>query len=160
MKDPVNINKNGIDDEILVFLYRNILLFYERFLKAKGSGYSVRSKIFKKVKKEFELHWFVVDTIGAFKCAYTEKNLSEMKGNYFLFTSNRAQIPELFRHLRNSIAHGKFEKKKIQGRVFIIFEDSYQKQSTMCGQIELKKLEEFVSLLYKSKKIIKRKKKE
>ena len=80
MKDPVNINKNGIDDEILVFLYRNILLFYERFLKAKGSGYSVRSKIFKKVKKEFELHWFVVDTIGAFKCAYTEKNLSEMKG--------------------------------------------------------------------------------
>ena len=43
--------------------------------------------------------------------------------------------------------------------MFIIFDDSYQKKSTMCGQIELKKLEEFVSLLYKSKKITKRKKK-
>jgi len=88
IKVPVNINKNGIDDEILIFLYCNILLFYERFLKARSSGYSVRSKSFKKAKKDLELKWLVVDKINDLKSVYSENNIDQLSGNYFLFTCN------------------------------------------------------------------------
>lgn len=148
MKTPVNINKDNIKNSDFLLLYINILLFHERHLKG-NSGYDVRSKSIKDFKDKYGLVLKKMDT-----GSIASNSNANITGNYLFFTDTKNnQVVSIFYHLRNSIAHGKFTKKKIGRHNFILFEDQQNGgRCTMKGQIGLSKLEEFIYSLYKSNK--------
>ncbi len=151
METPVNINKDKVEHATLILLYKNILLVWERVFKLQKLGYSIRSRSFKIFKSNNGLTIYPAKNNKEIETIVTENSLKESLDNYFVFTPNNSQVYELMRHLRNSVAHGNYNKKKMGRLNYIQFEDRYRKDITMIGQLKLKDLEELILAIYKSK---------
>lgn len=151
MQTPVNINKDKIDSNIFSLLYINVLLVWERAFKTKKTGFSVRTKYFKSFKSENSLEIYVAKNSDDIKSIIKSNELNNSNNNFFVYTSNNSQSYDLFRHLRNSVAHGNYQKQKIGRYNFLIVEDLFRNKLTMCGQVKMLDLEGLIYALYKSK---------
>ncbi len=155
MKTPININKDKLEDEIFKLLYINILLVWERKYKLQKTGYSIRNKYFKEFIHLRGLGIYVAKDKKGIKKDINkilkEKDLSNSKDNYFVFQSNTSYAYDIFRHLRNSVAHGNYTKEKIGKNSYLNFKDTYRNKLTMFGQVKCTDLEDLIFTLYKSK---------
>lgn len=151
MQTPVNINKDKIDSDIFCLLYINIILVWERAFKTKKTGFSVRTKYFKSFKSENSLDIYIAKNSDDIKNIIKTNRLNDSKNNFFVYTSNNSQAYDLFRHLRNSVAHGNYKKQKIGKYNFLVVQDLCRNKLTMYGQVKMVSLEGLIYALYQTK---------
>ncbi len=150
-----NINPTKIGENILLLLYTEVLLRFEKDLTHHKS-FDIRSKGFRQTQKQIDLTIRAKDKKS--ELLQEISNLSFIKGespkNIFIFVRNKkeSRAKSLFRHLRNSVAHGIYEKKKIGKYEYLLFEDFHQKKLTMIGQIRLLDLNLFIEALSATRK--------
>ena len=141
-------NIESLSNDELLFAYKDVILYYEKLVKDK-KGFYINSKEFQSFIKDKNI-LIKNTTAEEIKIAFNTKKLTE---SYFLFTtSNYSQVRDLYRHLRNSFAHGLFTKTEIKKTVFLCFDDIYNKKYTMRGQIQKELFVEFIEKLQQTKK--------
>jgi len=153
IQPPINIDPDKIGDHTLLELYKNIQLVWERAYKNQKTGFNIRRKLFTTFRKRTGLK-IIIQTQNAIEtCAQNEGFFDHSrKQNIFIFNSTNSQAYDLFRHLRNSVAHGNFEKKNIAEKTYLTFSDFHRKRRTMIGKIELSELKTFIEALHATKK--------
>jgi len=140
----------GIEDQVLVFLYKNILLKWELHLKDSKSSFKVPSKEFREKLKQLNLRFLPQDNSQKLDQEIKKNNFLSGKNpeNIFIFiTGKKSMIPSIFGHLRNSIAHARFKKIQINGDEYLLFEDYYKTMLTMTGQLKMEDLSPFIEVL-------------
>lgn len=137
-----------ISDNIIVRLYKEILIKFEKELKFEKTGYDIKNKKLQFFIKEMNLTLTPVNS----KATINKQSLGNQNIIYFKYSGS--QPYELLRHFRNVVAHGKIEKVKIGKLNFLIFEDLNEKKKdiTMYGQIQENKLFDFIERLIQAKR--------
>ena len=137
-----------ISDNIIVKLYKEILIKFEKELKNKKIGYDIKNKKLQLFIKKINLKLIPVDS----KTTINKQSLGNKNIIYFKYSGS--QPYELLRHFRNIVAHNKIEKDKIGRLNFLVFESWSQnnKGITMYGQIQENKLFDFIERLIQAKR--------
>ena len=102
-KDKVNIS--DFNKQQLLFYYKNIILYYDTIFKQTSKSYSIKKPIFLSYCKENNIKLGTMKPISQYSI--------EQEENYFYYYNNKkAQVHSLLAHIRNSFAHGNFNKRK------------------------------------------------
>ena len=125
----MSIKKNDlteIEDQVLIFLYKDILLKRELDLKDIKAPFKVSSKEFKQRKENLGLKLLPKDK--SIDVVQEMKKINYLpgknSGNIFIFsTGKKSQILFMFKHLRNSVAHARIKKTQIGKDEYLLFED-------------------------------------
>jgi len=143
-----NNYENNRNNNLIMRLYKEICLKYELFLQ-KGNNFikfSYKNNLTKKMKKICKD--YSVDIIFLEKSESIENSLKNIKKkNFFIFkmqNNTTSPLKVLYQHLRNSIAHGRFDIiNKNNRNLRIIFQDikkiNKKEQITMFGSFESSK---------------------
>lgn len=157
MKHHINLDPKTIKfQNKIAKMYFEIVLFCEKELKKNDNAKGYQKSIFSssnlcKINKIS----IIQNEVNKMKQLFKESEYDFCKDrNFFISIKNSySTIPSLLIKLRNSIAHGNFEIKKIgKKNFFIFFDEDRNKNLTMKGQIEEKIFFDFISELKKSKK--------
>ena len=155
-------NPEKIDDEILVFLYKNILLPWEnkfhseKFLMPKKGegfkGFCIDNDIIiesptSSPKLQKKLQTFVNESRkvnGLFRFTSYQRTILKKKETY--------TVPKcLLYHLRNSVAHASFGKKVYKGIDYLYFEGWYLGKLKIQAQIKEALVVDFIKSLVTTK---------
>lgn len=130
------IGVNGMDtDELLLFLYRDVGLYWEKKLSLPNKQDRLTKQAHAISKKYFESNNIAINFVKS-------QNIpNQITLNTFYMTKNSASILGSFlKHLRNSIMHGNYEIKNHHDKTELIFNDYYRDKSSMAGCIDMDKL--------------------
>lgn len=135
-----------IDADFLLFLYRDIGVFWEIVLSKRNDISSLKKN--KELAKFIKKHQIIYNTTNAAAIENKSKNVNK---NTFYYTDTGPNvIGGLVKHLRNSIMHGQFEVSGVGQKNEIYFEDYFGKKQTMIGIIDKFLLKEFVGILHRA----------
>lgn len=145
------MNILSLSDRELQFGYKDVVLYYEKKLIKEKTGFN-RKRLDNYLKdKKIDLSSKGVVGNNDFK----NKNVS-----FFQYDKDDklSEIVSLFKHLRNSFAHGNVEKTYINKRPYYCFEDCYtagkkKGQQSMIGQIPQRDFKGFITELKENQKV-------
>lgn len=132
------------EDEILLYLYRNIGLYWENELSLEENNdrTSLRgpNMVLRNFFREREVVYFITNLANI-----PEQIVEE--NTFYLTDIAHTQVASLIKHLRNSIMHGRYTINDLNGRIELDFRDSYGGNVTMIGKIDLDKLVELINCI-------------
>jgi hypothetical protein len=130
------------EDKILLFLYREIGLKWEKVLSKNENRKILSLRSNKKLEKLIKDENIIYNLTNSKNINVSKK----LESNTFYMTeTGSTRIGSLVKHLRNSIMHGHYETL-IKDKE-IIFKDFYRKRVTMYSKNKLQSLEELMSVL-------------
>lgn len=131
----------SLSDKEIVDLYRNVVMYHELGVKR---NYKVKSPCLQKYLKANKIGI----EVGSTTLRPKEQDFLSKRGIGFWFKKPyESQVASLLRHLRNSVAHCKVTKQKINNRWYYCFLDQYRGSTTMLGKLPIKLLVEFIGAL-------------
>ena len=130
----------GIDDTDLVFLYREILLYWER---SSHKSFRITKGPLKQYLRQSDIQ---VGFEKKSKMLGLSTTPSKNRKQYInLYHDESSQAASLIKRLRNAVAHGNVALKKIAGISFYIFTDwDREGLCTMIAKVNQKNLRPFV----------------
>ena len=133
----------GTNADTLLFLYRDIGLFWETVLSKRTDISSLKKN--KDLSSFINSGRIIYNITNVVKIEKISKNIDN---NTFYYTDTASShIGGLVKHLRNSIMHGEFEA--IGGtRNGFYFRDYYKNKLNMIGKVEYPILKDFITILH------------
>ena len=140
-----------LTDTELLFGYKNVALYYENRLTKVKDGFNRR-----RLNSYLELMQIELSSTGS---CDSNNNFRKNPVSFFKYDKHHdlSQIVSLFKHLRNSFAHGNVEKVMIGNRPYYCFVDIYtmgkkKDKFSMMGQIPAKAFKGFIQELKENQK--------
>jgi hypothetical protein len=136
----------GNEDQIMLFLYKDIGLYWEQELK-KDEHKDRCSMTKNTALKDFFLKQNAI-TYNLTNARNMEQK--DIQDNELYFTDSKSSVARsLLHHLRNSIMHGLYTIKQVGSQPFIEFYDLHPglNRTTLKGRVEFAKLKAFMDVI-------------
>jgi hypothetical protein len=134
------------DDKVMLYLYKDIGLFWERKLSSDDNRDMCSMARNKGLRTFFNKDNSIVYNITNAK----DMHKKPIEENQFYFTDAKSSIiRSLVYHLRNSIMHGLYQIIRKGSKIHIKFEDMQpgNKTTTLKGTAELDRLKEMMNII-------------
>lgn len=134
------------DDQIMLFLYKDIGLFWENTLSLKKNNDMCSLTVNKGLRTFFEQKNSIVYNITNAR----DIDQKDIKDNELYFTDSKSsKIKSLIHHMRNSIMHGLYDIKRRDSTIYIEFKDELPsgQRTTLKGRVQFSKLKELMNII-------------
>ena len=147
--EKVTIVPNG--DKELLYFYKEIVLYYEKEVKGKQTGFNSRLRFFAKFVNEQKIH-FVLFENRQIEMPNQYKN-DHYSFIHFKQTNNHSRFASFLFHARNCFAHGRFSKVRIGNQIYLCMEDINNRGNySMVAQIPIRQFPALLELIKQSRK--------
>lgn len=128
------------EDELLLYLYREVGLYWEKELSLPENKQRISLRSNQRLKTFFRNSEVTYNITNSGNISIQENEIN----TFYMTETGSTRVGSLIKHLRNSIMHGDFEIDFNEDSIQIRFKDIYQNRMTMKGVITLDKLKRLI----------------